>query len=104
MMLNKIICVTLLASTLAISSSHEARACSFGPLDNIKLGLTLNQVFSAIYNSCGGEVKINRECGNDGCDKNEQQFGKQFNLCSDEGRYFPKKCIVIRNGSVVKIK
>jgi len=90
MILNKIICVTLLANTLAISSHHEAKACSFGPLDKIKVGSTLNQVFAAIYNSCGGEVKVNRECGNDGCDKSEQQVGKQFSLCSDGGRYSQK--------------
>ena len=103
-MLNKIISLTLLASILAITSNYEAKACSFGPLDKIKVGSTLNQVFSAIYNSCGGEVKINRECGNAGCDKSEQKFGKQFSLCSDEGRYSPKKCILIRNGVVVKTK
>jgi len=104
MILNKIICVALLANTLAISSHHEAKACSFGPLDKIKVGSTLNQVFSAIYNSCGGEVKINRECGNNGCDISEQKFGKQFSLCSDEGRYSPKRCILIRNGVVVNTR
>jgi len=98
----KIIGATLLASALALSSNHKARACSFGPLDNIKVGSTLNQVFSAIYNSCGGQVTINRECGNEGCDKSEQLFGQQFNLCSEEGRYSPKKCILIRNGAVVE--
>ena len=102
MMFNKFIGSVLLASTLAFSSNHNARACSFGPLDNIKVGSTLNQVFSAIYNSCGGEVTINRECGNYGCDKSEQQNGQQFNLCSEESSYSPKKCILIRNGSVVK--
>jgi len=103
-MLNKIIGIIFMASTAAITSNYEAKACSFGPLDKIEVGSTLKQVFSAIYDSCGGEVKVNRECGNDGCDKSEQRFGKQFSLCSDEGRYSPKKCILIRNGVVVKTR
>jgi len=102
--LNKIIGIIFLAGIVAITANCEVKACSFGPLDKIEVGSTLNEVFSAIYNGCGGTVKVNRECGNDGCDISEQQFGKQFSLCSDEGRYSPKKCILIRNGVVVKTR
>jgi len=85
--LSKTIGIIFLASTVAITANYEVKACSFGPLDNIVKGSTLNEVFSAIYNGCGGEVRVNRECGNEGCDKSEQQFGKQCSLCSDEGRH-----------------
>jgi len=102
-MLNKTNGIIFLTSALATTSNYKAKACCFGSLDKIKVGSTLNQVFAAIYSSCGGEVKINRECGNDGCDKSEQQFGKQFSLCSDGGRY-SKKCILIRNWAVVNTR
>ena len=93
----------LFLTTLSAFYVKPALACSFGPIDKVQVGYTANDVLSAIYNSCGGEVTINRTCGDGGCDETEASLGQQFELCSRGGRYPVDRCVLLRNGRILSV-
>lgn len=100
-MLNQVLAIGLGVSTIVLTNATHSSACSFGPLDNVKRGNTLEEVFNLMYHSCGGSVTVNRECSIEGCDETERRLGQQFQICSDGGRDSASKCVLLRDGKVV---
>ena len=94
--------LSLGAVTLAFSS--KAGACSFGPLDKVDLGYTVDSILSTMYHGCGGSVSIDRACGKSGCDISRKKWGYQYSFCSEGSRYSVDKCVLVRNGIIVEIK
>ena len=94
--------LSLGAATLAFSS--KAVACSFGPLDKVDLGYTVDSILSTMYHGCGGSVSVDRACGKSGCDSSRKKWGYQYLFCSEGSRYSVDKCVLVRNGIIVEIK
>lgn len=80
-----------------------AHGCSFGPLDGIKIDFTKNDILSAIYHACGGEVTIRRVFEAEEADATELKRDEQFQLSAKAGRFSDDKCILLRNGRVNSI-
>ena len=94
----------LSVGVVSLAFSSKAGACSFGPLDKVDLGYTVDSILSTMYHGCGGSVSIDRACGKSGCDVSRKKWGYQYSFCSEGSRYSADKCVLIRNGIIVEIK
>lgn len=98
----------LTTAILVIASSYSfnvgpAHSCSFGPLDGVRINFTTNEMLSAIYNACGGEVTIRRVFEAEEDDATEFKRDEQFQICAKAGQFSVDKCILLRNGRVISI-
>jgi hypothetical protein len=93
--------LALLGMGLGLCS--PALSCSFGPLDPIKVGDSMQDVLQVLHSGCGGTITLRRDCVG-GCDDSEQVHGLRYQACSENSRYGTPKCVTIQRDKVIEVK
>ena len=95
-----------LVSCCVVLFGEPTHACSFGPLDRIKVGDSMDSILSDLSGGCGGSINIRRyESSFDQPLPYGTPSGKAFVLCAEGGRYSEgNRLILIGNKVVYKVK
>ena len=95
-----------LVSCCVVLFGEPARACSFGPLDRIKVGDSMDSILSDLSGGCGGSINISRYVGSSGQPlPYGTPSGEAFVVCAEGGRYSEgNRLILIGNKVVYKVK
>lgn len=98
--------ITFLLSCCAVFFGEPTHACSFGPLDRIKVGDSMNSILSDLSGGCGGSINIRRyEKSFDKPLPSGTPSGRAFVVCAEGGRYSEgRRLILIDNKVVYKVK